>query len=144
MVRANSKNELKKIIYPKIKIDIEWEGHSPDKNSFEKAYEANEICNFLYPFDEVESSLKETLQFVEPELRNKYDQLSNGLAKIRQIIDSHIDKMIDEMERRHLDIENLSEGYLKRSAEIFIKNNKRNLVVIAPDLWLPHMKKNDE
>lgn len=134
----SSMEEFKKIrerLKSKIKVAVEWDGRVPD--NLENAYDVAEEHGYAYPLDMLERAAQESIRRADVEDKNQYAELEEGVRKLSGKVNDLAQKIFKRAEQLGESATSIPEDYFDRVARKFAQENKKDCVVVAPDLWFP-------
>lgn len=135
MISADGEKNIKKIFLSKIKVAVEWEGRTPD--DLAKAYEVAEEFDFTYSLSETLDSINSCVKSTDPEDRSIYEPLRIQANDLKTKVNGEAMKIMASIDRINGNDDSIKEQYIADVAKKFMRANKSDCVLIAPDLWLP-------
>lgn len=125
-------NLIKKNLFDRIKVCIEWDGYCNEEN-LNECYNVASQFNHLYTYNDTKESLSDTYF----KKAGEYQRIVQGLKNLEKVIHDEAQDIFNHAYKINQDVEKISSKYYDRFIENFINNNKDKLVLIAPKPWYP-------
>lgn len=85
----------------------------------------------------VEKALNDSLRRADHDEKQNYSNLESELKKLGTKINDLSRKLYERAYDLGESVDKISDNYLDVTARKFVHENKKECVVVAPDLWLP-------
>lgn len=138
-VSAKGEKIIKDLLLSKIRVAIEWDGRVPSDLS--NAYDVAREYDYLYDLNDALNSINDNLKFAESSERAHLEPLQKAALDLKKKVDTEANKIMNAIDRVNGNDNSINEAYIEKVAKKFINDNKKDCVLIAPDLWMPMMCK---